>query len=369
MPILTKEDILAAQQQGLIEIKDLTGLNATSLDVRIDKLLTPAVERKDMKEVPLIDGEYWLPKPEDFFLYETVELFTLAPSFHGHIHSRSSWARFGSASRDVHDEFSLPADRTFSGKVICSLTTLGTTIMIRPGDAIAQAHLAYDGFTPLTDNELEYAIKNGLLNITRDGRRIEDLVQTFSKDGTVGIGSHLAGQKMNGGFTLTTDPVIKVYTGKVIDPHSPDPGCFEERLLPPEGLLIPKGSFFLSASAETVKIDARYVGWVGEWNHLLVTSGYHGPGIHSEERMSSLQTHAAAPKIDPFPRFHGKITFENLALTDMVVRPGDRLAEFYLYHLHSPYLPEEKEVSRYNGQSEATGSRAHLDQTGAQRKK
>jgi deoxycytidine triphosphate deaminase len=315
-----------------------------------------------MKDVPLINDEYWLIGPDDFFLYETLETFHLAPGFHGHINSRSSWARYGIASREADDGFCLNLWDEFHGKVICVIKTLGTTVKIRPGDALAQAHLAYNHFIPLDDSQLEQAINEGLLEITRRGKRIRKLVQPYMADGNVVLGSNVKkGRRMNGGFSLTCDPVIKVYTGQTIDPHNPDPGCFLEKRMATRGTRIKHRTFFLSASAEEVKIDRHYVGWVGEWNNLLVTSGDHGCGIHPDERPSSLQTHACAPKIDPYPRFHGKITFENYALGDMTIKPGQRITELYLFHLNNPYFAEDEERSRYKGQRKATGSKAHLD--------
>jgi hypothetical protein len=242
------------------------------------------------------------------------------------------------------------------------VNTFGTTVKIRPGDAIAQAHLAHDEFMPVSDKELEALVRQGLLEVTVKDRRIDHLVQPYMVDGRLVLGHDVAhGMKMNGGFTLTCDDMIKVYRGGVIDPHNPDPSMFEEVHLPENGIRIPKGTFFLSSSAECVKIDRHYVGWVGEWNNLFVVSGYRGPGRHADERASCLHTHASAPKIDPYPRFCGKITFENLALDDVVVRPGDRITELYLIELHSPYVCEEAEVSRFKGQVEATCGKAHLD--------
>ncbi|MFH1064844.1 MAG: hypothetical protein V1729_07195 [Candidatus Woesearchaeota archaeon] len=357
MPILCKQDMTAARDHGLIDIEGITEINATSLDVRIGQLLTPSQDRKDMKEVPLIDGEYWLLKPGDFFLYETVERFRFSHWFHGKINSRSSWARYGVASADVHDEFSEPHG-DFYGKVICSIRTLGTTVKIRPGDTIAQAHIAFGGFIPALDDVLREEIKTGQLKITRRGKEIQRLVQTFAIDEGYKVGAKVpGGRKMNSGFTLTHDPIIKIYTGEVIDPKEPSPTWFKERRLANRGTYIKAGTFFLSASAEEVSIDKHFVGWVHEWNHLMPTSGYVGPGIHEYSRHSSLQTHAGAPKIDPFPRFSGKITFENYAMTDVTIRPGERLADFHLYYLHSPWELEDKDKSQYNEQTGATDSR------------
>ncbi|NQU79806.1 2'-deoxycytidine 5'-triphosphate deaminase [Candidatus Woesearchaeota archaeon] len=361
MPMLTKNDIRAAAYLGLIEIDDLTELNATSLDIRIEQLLTPAMDIEDMKPVPLINGEYWIVKPGDFFLYQTIERFNLAPYFHGQINSRSSWARYGVASREADDNFTFPSHNGFEGSVICRLNTLGTTVKIRPGDAIAQAHLAYNRFEPVSDRHLAQLIEYGRLEITRRGKNIKKLIQPYMIDGNVYLGNRLGPHAMNGGFTLTHDPIIKIYTGKTIDPHNHDPECFYEKRLATRGSKIKQGTFFISASAESVKIDRHFVGWVGEWNHLFRISGEKGPDIHPDERHSSLQTHAAAPKIDPYPRFHGKITFENYANQNLTVRPGQRISELYLYMLNNPYFSEEEEVSRYKGQNQATGSKGHFD--------
>jgi deoxycytidine triphosphate deaminase len=361
MGILPKSDIEAAIQQGLVKIDGCKSINATSADIRIGKLLTPAVERRDMKEVPFDEDGCWITRPDKFYLWETMEEFYLAPGFSGQINSRSSWARFGVASRDQDDEFRINIFNEYNGKVVCSMNTLGTTVKVKPGDTIAQVHLAYDGFEPVLDNDLEMLIKEGDLEITRNGDKIDSLIQPYVIDGKVEVGCGLKGQKMNGGFTLTTDDTIRMYTGKLIDPHHPDPACFVEMKLPSDGLYIPRGKFFLSASAESVKIGSHFAGWVGEYNHLLVTSGYRGPGMNSCERPSTLQTHAAAPKIDPYPRFQGKITFENHTLADVIIKPGQRLAELYLMWLHSPYVPDGSDESRYKGQDVATASKAHLD--------
>ncbi len=363
MPILTKNDINAARYLGLIEIDGLTDISATSLDVRIDKLLTPGMEREDMKEVPVDQDGCWVVGPDDFYLFETVESFRLEPGFHGHINSRSSWARYGVASREADDGFALPARTCFEGKVICMLKTLGTAVKIRPGDAIAQAHLAYDGFVPVRDDELETLLKNGMLEITRRGKHLKGLVQPHIRDDMVVIGGkRTRGRRMNGGFTLTHDPFIKIYTGKTIDPHDMDPDCFYEKRLSNRGSRIAGGTFFLSCSAEEVKIGRHFVGWVHEMNHLLMVSGdKESQAIHPDEQYSTLQTHANAPKIDPYPRFHGKITFENYAVCDVTVRPGSRITELYLFRLNNPYFSENEEVSRFKGQDKAMRGRAHLD--------
>jgi deoxycytidine triphosphate deaminase len=368
MPVLTKNDIHAAMYLGLIEIDSAEELNATSLDVSIDKLLTPAMERKDMKEVPVDDEGCWVVGPDKLYLYETVERFKLEPGFHGRINSRSSWARYGVASREADDEFKFPSQNGFEGKVICQLKTLGTTVKIRPGDAIAQAHLAYNRFVPVQDDQLEWLLQNGMLEITRRGKRLKNLMQPYMVDGKMVIGNRKTkGRRMNGGFTLTHDPMIKVYTGKVIDPLNMDPECFYEKRLANQGSRIPAGTFFLSASAEALKIDRHFIGWVHEMDHLLMTSGSkEGYSVHPDERHSTLQTHASAPKIDPFPRFHGKITFENYAMCDVKVKPASTITELYLFHLNNPYYSEKEEASRFKGQDQATRGKAHLDHRLAQ---
>ncbi|MFC1722565.1 hypothetical protein ACFL0V_00330 [Nanoarchaeota archaeon] len=363
--LLSKTDILAAMHLGLIRIEGATEINSTSVDICIEDLLAPAMKEEDMKSVPLNNNEYWVLPPNSFHLMRTVEKVYLAPFFHGMIHSRSSSARHGLAIRDVHEEFSNITAQPFYGQVICSINTLGTKVILRPGDSIAQTHLGYRGMAYVLDHYLKKMIRSGELKITRRGKRIKSLIQTYMIDGQPKMRARPKGQLMNGGFTLTTDPMIRVYTGRTIDHQNPDPDCFEQRRLANQGTRIKQGTFFLSSSAEHVKIPRQYVGWVAEWNHLLVTSGQHdiaGPAIHPDTRMSTRQTHAAAPKIDPYPRFEGTITFENLALTPQYVRPGQRLCEFYLMPLQNP-IPKKTETSRYKGQSEATSSRSYMDNT------
>jgi len=386
--MLTRNDMYAAMYLGHLHVEGLkeSAMSATSFDVRIEKLFRrvrwhqhdpkklfedPEDNEDDYEEVPLVDDEFWLPEPNKLYFFDTKEVFHLAGWYSGSIDSRSSWARYGSAVQTMTDTFKLPHYDGFHGKVRCGLNTLGTLVKIRPGDAIAQAHMCYDGCGPVLDDEMEMLIKQGRLRMTRDGEEIAELMQTYIEDDCAVIRPRSKGKQpvhsemtltsdgWNGGFTLTLDRKIKIYTGKVIDPRDPDPDCFEEIELDYEGTVIPAGTFFLSASAEEVEIDRHYVGWVGEFNLITKTKGFGGFGPSGFP--STLQTHAGAPKIDPYPRFRGKITFENLPRVPIKLRPGMRLTELYLRRLNNPYFSEKEERSRYRDQGEATISRGHHD--------
>jgi len=355
MPILTKKDILMGMHFKLIGLEGEPKINATSIDVKIGQLL----DYKTMKAVPLNDGG-WLLEPKSFFLYELADKCHLAPGFHGKIHSRSSWARYGVESRDVDDDFSVNIWNDYRGKVICSIRTLGTSVKIRPGDALAQMHLAYDGFIPLSDNEMKEVIGGRYLIIKREDKTIDQLVRAKIVDGREIIAEVDENDHFNtGGFTLTSDSVIQVYTGEIIDPGQPG-NYFERKKITEEGLCL-ENKFFLSSSAEEVLISPHFVGWVQEFNNLLIDSGYKKLTISPDKQPSSLQTHAAAPKIDPFPVFSGKITFENYAPHEFIFKPGQRITELFLYLLNSPCPIEETSCSRYKGQTEALQSKAHED--------
>jgi len=162
-----------------------------------------------------------------------------------------------------------------------------------------------------------------------------------------------------GGFTLTSDKFVEIYTGETIDPHEPSE-CFERKDASKEEVYIPAGRFFLSSSAEKIKITGPFIGWIQEHNNLFISSGYKGIGFNEGELPSFLQTHASAPKIDPYPRFEGKITFENLPKFNFTFRPGQRITELFLYRLRSAYSGEE--TSRYKGQEGTTISKGHLEE-------
>ena len=150
MPILTKHDIIAAAYLGLIGFEKEPKIGATSVKVKIGQLM----EAPSGKPLPLKDG-YWLIEPQGFYLFEVKDECYLKSGFHGQIHSRSGWARYGLASRDADDDFSggQAIWNQYKGKPLCTLKSLGTAVKVRPDDAIAQMHLAYDGFIPLRDED------------------------------------------------------------------------------------------------------------------------------------------------------------------------------------------------------------------------
>jgi len=170
MPILSRDDIIEAMEQDLIGITPLSKINATSVDVRIGRLL----DNRTMKEIPLKKEGYWHIGPHNFYLFETLETFHFASGFTGRINSRSSWARYGVDSKDQTSGFFNNHLRHYKDKVICSIRTLGTSVKVRPGDALAQVHLIYDGMISLSDSQMKNAIKEGYLEIKREGKRIND---------------------------------------------------------------------------------------------------------------------------------------------------------------------------------------------------
>ena len=103
-----------------------------------------------------------------------------------------------------------------------------------------------------------------------------------------------------------------------------------------------KGTFFISASAESVKIPESCIGHVSEMNH-------HDP------RLAVFSTHANAPYVGPKNVFEGKVTFENMMWSNGVIIAGMSQSRLNLMKLNTPL--EQVEESRYKGQDQATLSR------------
>ena len=372
MPALSHNEILETEDLGLVVVENrVEEVSNTSIDIRINQLyyhhhpsvkefdatsLEPTTEEylKTLQPVPLINDEFWIIKPGDFFLFDTYETFHLMPDFQGKINSRSSWARYGIAATDCTDEFSIDMHKEFHGRVLCTIRSLGTTVIIRPMDALAQAHLFFRGITPTLDETMNRLIRQDMLKIQRRGKKIKGLRSIFYENNKLKIRNRCNGIKLNWGFALTLDSIIKKYNGRIIDPHNISGDYFSEKRIPNQGEKIGYGTFFLSSSAEEVEIPPEFIGWVNEWNHLLQVSGFGGPKPLAFA--SSLQTHANAPKIDPYPYFKGKITFENYALTNTIIRPGQYLAPLELIRLLKPCI-YNKSNSRYKDQQKATESR------------
>ena len=346
--ILTDQYIEKAIEKGLIAIqgKEIE-IGPTSVNVRIGKLYRhkripdhraidiPYEEFKDkyLEEVPLIDDHWVLNK---FHIGETVEKIFLDMDFTTDLTTRSSWARYGINIRQLPDELQDPYS-TYSGNIPFLITTYGTSVILRPGDPIGQLTFASPVKFPILDNHLREIIQQEHLIIKRNGKKID-----------------LKDLEFDHGVTLTRDNHIKLYKGGLIDPGKPVDDFFEPIELSEQGIPIHKHQFFISASAEEVRIDPHFLGWVKE-------SDYYNPepGTYQPTGIVTQKTHPNAPRIDPYPIFEGKITFENSPMHDLILKPGTRLTELMLYSLIAPC--KSKYQSKYKGQKKATTSKGHLE--------
>jgi deoxycytidine triphosphate deaminase len=188
--------------------------------------------------------------------------------------------------------------------------------------------------------EVSKLLLDGKLEITKDGKQVSE--ERLS---------------CNGNIFLTRDEHVKVYTGAVLDPHKPNDSAFIERKISSEGMFISRNTFFISSSKEEVKIPSHLYAEV----HI---TNYFNPGENQFNThpvgFSTMFSHPNAPRIDPYPRFHGKITMENYTQDNVIVYPDEYLTFMNIFRLSSPYQHREELTSRYKGQDKATNSRAHL---------
>ena len=346
--ILTAEDIGLLEESGELCLKDRLDLGAISVDVRVDKLFQldpkgykmsalelPYEEFKEqfMIEVPLSNNT-WLLQQNKHFLGETLEELILPPELTACLTTRSSWGRYGVYLKHTADELDT-VGQSFKGKIPFIISTYGTEVLLRPKDTPGQITFCYNSKFPLF--ELNEMIDHNLLQITRNEQQLQSSELEYS-----------------GGIVITLDDSIKLYTGGIIDPTKHVSDHFEDIDLS-DGFRISKGQFFVTSSRESVKINRGLVGWVAE-------SDYWNPNTQPSMRpqgITTQKTHPNAPRIDPYPIFQGKITFENLAYTDLHLQPEQRLSRLNLYLLSSPLT--QSTVSRYYGQDKATASKGNLD--------
>lgn len=190
MVVLTKEDIIEEVNQGRISVSHDRPIGNLGIDVSVGKLFyQPGHDQGviDLSvfnephggEVPLIDDEYWIMRPDDFYLLELLEDFHLGAGISCMVKSRSSFARFGVCVSDVDHEITRDSYRNYDGKIMCTLRTLGTTVKLRPGDLAGSAMFAEGAFNWVGDYEISDLLDKGELKIWRNGAEIKRLEEVL----------------------------------------------------------------------------------------------------------------------------------------------------------------------------------------------
>ncbi|GEM_PF-3471343 len=327
--VLTNEAIALAERLKVLEVHGKQRINATSVDLRVKRLFAQrkrvSPENADnfsfnelYEEMVPKDG--WLLASDGYYLAEAVETLYKGRGFVARISSRSTWARFGVACFPVQNELD-DLCNVYEGKIFFAVDTLNTSVILRPGDAPAQIRFAKEGFVPVWNPGKIKGVKN------------------FAP------GAKLAKY----GLTLTLDGKIQLYSGGVIDPRGDVKKYFTEVDVG-KGFDVDSKMFYLCASKQFVKIPSDFIGYLHISDHSGQESGHLGP----QGEISHL-VHGNAPFIDPFPRFNGRVTFENMPLFPSRIHRGMRLTELQLMPLLFPY--SDTEFSRYNNQSCAQTSR------------
>lgn len=322
--ILTKEAIECAQRLKFLEFYNVSALSGASLDVRVSKLYR---QRKDVVpdenvkfddlffEVSLVDDK-WVLESDGFYVVESVEGVSKGLGLSANLTARSSWARCGLQCFLIDDGLGSLGD--YSGGVFFSVRTANTCVVLRPGDAPAQLRFAKDYFVPELDVTKVPDYKNIVPNAEVRGN----------------------------GFTLTLDKKIKLYKGGLIDPKDDVSKHFEVVDIS-DGLEVGPRQFYIASSRERVRIPKEFMGYL----HLTDHTGQEPFNVRPVG-VTTHFLHGNAPFIDPFPRFEGTVTFENLPVVPTVIRDGMRLTELQLIRFLIPYQPDGAS-SRYKGQEGA----------------
>jgi deoxycytidine triphosphate deaminase len=342
---LGAEALLAGEKEGYLAISNRANFSAFSLDLHIDKLYTRKEQRKLVVDehalsqddfIDLMLEEVAFDEPKvithyDFYLWQPREEIYLAEGLGGEITSRSSWARLASRVQSV-DEHLRSYHQEVWTKPLCSLNMAGTSVLVKPGDGIGQ--LFVDNGTPHVANSLvSHLLDTGEFVMTRDEKKLRSVDVTYE-----------------GGLVLTMGADIFIYQGGVLEPGNLKDEDFKKVTLNRfKDYYLPRGTFFISASAEHVQIPDAYLGHVSERDSTMSLS----LGLNKE--LQQFTTHANAPYVGPKSVFQGNITFENTMKTDGYIRRGMKQSELYLLPVTG--LSKVKKPSRYNNQQGATKSK------------
>ncbi len=346
--ILEKEDLIKTEKEGKLEIKDRLEFSSFSLDIRIGKLFKPKLalcfdeSSHNMDEEEFIEkmlDEVPLPKEgkviDGFYLWQPKEEIYLANGLFAEIASRSSWARLGVRVEDTDERLKKVYEDSIC-KPLCTLRTMETKVLLKPGDALAQlfvhssARYAEDNIVFLY--QIKKFIDSGEFVMRKNSKKLDFSDLIF----------------LNGVLMLTMNSKIKMYSGNVLIPGEPKDNDFEEMILKYDSpLLIKKDSFFLSSSEEYVGIPNDCCGKVRP-NEFT---------FHPKIKLPILPfySHANAPWIGPKRIFEGPITFENMTHYDSYFCAGMLQSGLNVFKL-SKFCSDTKN-SRYKNQDGATESR------------
>jgi deoxycytidine triphosphate deaminase len=352
MAVLTDKDFKDFQRKGIIRTKYCGAAGATSIDIRIKELYSVHVpknfdeqmrivslpyqefKKKYLERLPM-DNCRCLIGPQGHYIAESLEEFELRSGFWTDVFTRSRWARCGLNVTQVADQLR-DVSAGWSGSIPLGISTNGTTVALRKHDVVAQVVIAEGGLQNVQDHELEGLVEKGELVLRKEGRKLRQQEYRF-----------------NNGVTLTLDDTILVYNGSVIDPHNDSSRAFDEISIASSGYPMAPHTFYLSSSAEEVRISRKYVGFVKPSDYCVSEAEkkkiHYGPA-----GMTTYFTHPNAPKIDPYPVFEGKITFECYAFLPVLLKQGMRLTELQLCRLRTPIPSNTKHNSNYKGQKKAS---------------
>lgn len=351
MPLLSKPDLLKAEQLGFLHIEDRLDFSAFSLNLRLGRLyrrretLAATLDEHGLTQEQFIQevlepvpcDEVVVIKPDSFYLWQPQEEIYLAQGLRGEVTSRSSWARLGVRADTSSDAYLSNEGSEKLVKPLCTLCTVGTEVLVKKGDEIAQMFVS-SGSNLVSVGYTQHLIQQGHFVLRREGRSL-----------------NVSDLDFQGHLVLTLGSDLFIYHGGLLVPGKDNSDKFEKVVLSPvKDYFLPSGTFFLSASAEEVEIPEAFVGYVTEGNSFGTNHRF----MHTfDPRYAPLNfsAHPNAPYIGPKTVFKGRITFENRLRLDSWLRAGQKQSELMLVPLSDPIL--NAQASRYNDQKGATLSR------------
>jgi len=337
--ILVEQDLIELEKQGLVLIKNRNNFGPFSLDLRVKKLFK---HKKGINQIKLIkdisDQEYidkyleeiplenkTILTDKNIYFWQPVETMFLAQNYTGKVFTRSSSARKGIyvTSDSSQDLKNLSDKSEFSPLLFLSIA--GTEVFLRKEDSIAQLVI--------------YNSQYGIANPVEITKLIETEEFKIKVDGNLMKATEI---QENNYINLYFGNKILLYTGGLLDSKESIKENFKEIDISEE-TIIPRGSFFISSSQESVEIPENYVGMVTQMQTQHSHSYY--------RRNLPFFSHPNAPVIGPKNIFRGTITFENYAFVDSIIKQGMFLSQLYLERLSSK---ADSITSKYNNQNGAT---------------
>jgi len=267
-------------------------------------------------------------RPGEFYLWQPDERVFLGRNLRGRITSRSSWARIGVRVDGASDDYLRRSDKDRDWRPLCTMNTGGTHVVIRRGDVMAQLSIHDDtgGVSFVSTEDLKSMVDSETVSVRKNGIFVPSSCLEFP-----------------GEMELTMDDEILLYTGILLDPHDLSKQAFKRLRIPEEGIPLPYGSFFLSASQEHITLPEGYIAEVGESRSAMSMMDYFRDG--GNVMPFPFYAHCNAPLVSS----NGTITFENSLRMSARIRSGIPQSEIWMHKLLTPYGSDVS--SQYDNQN------------------